>query len=291
MRRLLLLAAIARACDGSRGAALAAALRKPPGTPAVLVRLNCADLRADTSDADGDLAAMSERLREAGVDALILRGASEAQARAVIEEQRMAASSYPGPCPVLLQPSTWPVTGGLAPDLNDELAALVLPEGAAEADAPADAALASSLQLVPQVWSVDELRQCSGRAPLAILTPAFSSALLDAEAEAAGAVAAHDGAVVAALPPGLEAASRRARALRAAGCAGVLIDDDAAVGQPEVAVREVLSKASEAFGSYGLKMGFSSFMSDQYWLNKDIKEAKRSVARQRNERGEPPLEL
>ena len=36
----------------------------------------------------------------------------------------------------------------------------------------------------------------------------------------------------------------------------------------------LLSKRSNAFGSYGLSVGFGTFQSDQYWIGKKIKEAK-----------------
>lgn len=61
-----------------------------------------------------------------------------------------------------------------------------------------------------------------------------------------------------------------------AGCAAVFFDFDVPdwPADPEQLMGALLSKRSQSFGGYGLSIGYGTFQSDQYWMNKKIKEAK-----------------
>ena len=53
----------------------------------------------------------------------------------------------------------------------------------------------------------------------------------------------------------------------------------------EAVLGAVLSKKSPVIGSLGLKVGFGTFQSDQYWLNKKFKEAKNMASKREKKYG------
>ena len=80
---------------------LASALARPPSAIAVVPRILC------PSPLDDDaLIELSERFRVAGAAALVMRGTALNSVHVVLEEQRRAAGNYPGPLPVVYEPST-----------------------------------------------------------------------------------------------------------------------------------------------------------------------------------------
>lgn len=277
---LLLLATAADGASGGRaGGALLAALQKPPGTPSVVVRLRTG---ADPSDAQSSfirdsLHEASERLRLAGAAALVLR-ADEAWVEAVLQEQRSAAGDYPGPCPLIFEPVAPPTDAAAASQLLQRCGADALVVGAStlvKGVLAADVSNADELSplLVPRAQSQDEWLAAANM-PLCLLAADITNKVLESEnvpASSGGGVLLGELSAV--------CTAEHARALRALGLAGVVLDFDVDEWStaPGSLVRPILSKRSPSFGTIGLSMAnsFGSFESEQYWMNKEIKEVKR----------------
>ena len=66
--------------------------------------------------------------------------------------------------------------------------------------------------------------------------------------------------------------AERANSMRAAGCDALLVDlcRDESLLEPVISALD--SKRSSSFGAIGLKLGYGTFASEQYWLNRDMKE-------------------
>jgi hypothetical protein len=302
--RLFMLYCGITAASGSQPASrVLRALRKPPGTVAVSARLT----PSEAAMSDAELVDASQRLRAAGVAIIVLRG--DARSLSIVrDEQKGAASEFPGPCPVLYQPQPAPEDWRELRDCDTQ--ALVLPcaslavvqRGAVDSEAPA-------VPLVPRVTTAAELQAAavsdaafpcvlaSASAWEEFMRQAASSDFTRAEQEISSEVGTSAALRSLVAMPGervvlseldLSAvgdAVARAREWCAAGCAGVLIDYDPAEWPqgPERLVQRLLSKKSASFGGLAMKHGVSlgaSGISDQYWLNKNMKEAKRVIRRQ-----------
>ncbi|EOD14282.1 hypothetical protein EMIHUDRAFT_206989 [Emiliania huxleyi CCMP1516] len=254
------------------------ALRKPPDTVAVMVRLLQRD---DAPLSDTELREYSEQLRLAGASAIVLKGDARAL-DVLLEEQAGSAGEYPGPCPVLFEAAG---SSGVA---GCRAQALVARSGTVAAGA----AEASSLPLVPLAATAAELQEALATPSPLILSSAAAWAELPAPGASDGARA--DAAAGEAEGSRGEAGSgERARELRGAGCAGVVIDFDprSSLCGPEGVLRPLLSKRSSAFGSLGLSLGMgmsATVASDSYWITKQMKEAKASQRRAALSSGKPP---
>jgi len=286
------------------------ALRKPPGAVAVVVRLS-----PSAVSSEAELRDVSERLRAAGASAIVLRGEASAL-RVVLDEQRSAASEFPGPCPVLYQPVPAPASSRALHGCGAQ--GLVLPYSVLASDREGAAGASEALPLVLTAQTAAELRTAAAAAaagdgaawPLVLATASAWQGLIDEAAapptdgpgaqgsalEAGGAAAparvvlASGALVLAVLDLETGDAGVRAREWRAAGCAGVVVDYDPAEwpGGPEPLLRELLSKKSSSFGGLAMHQGVSlgaSGISDQFWLNKNMKEAKAIGAKRARETG------
>ena len=228
---------------------------KPATSAVIFIRIS-----ADTLG-DAELCELSEQLRLGGADAVVLRG-SEAQLQLVLREQQRAAADYPGPCPVLYEPPYMPPGAAGMQHRASDAQAVILPSCACcwpEGDP-------SVPMCVVNATDADSLRTAACANPLVIASgPAVDFAL----------ASAHDlrAVVVPRIEGDGEGLSRRIRAIRMSGCRGVLVDF--ANGIPLTAatsfVQFLCSKQSSTFGRYGLRIGFSNFMTDQFWLNREFK--------------------
>ena len=243
----------ARACDVARSSLLRA-LKKPASSAAIIVRVLAAGLK------DAELLELSERLRHGGADAVQLR-ASDEQLQLVLDEQRRATADFPGPCPVLFEPAE-----AFPPDMAACGAhAVVLPcrlRSSWVCDVP------SAPMCAVEVADAEDFRASAQTCELVIATGAAVDLALACSSEFAAAIMVHIKMAGVHTP-------NQIRAVREAGCAGVVVNFPE--GAPPAAaldfVSRLRSKKSATFGSYGLQIGFSSFMSDQYWLNRKFKEA------------------
>lgn len=299
----MLLTCCFTAASGSQQASrVLRALRKPPGTVAVSVRLT----PSEAAISDEELLDASQRLRAAGVAVIVLRG--DARSLSIVQdEQKGAASEFPGPCPVLYQPAPAPEDWR---QLRDCVAqALVLPCASLAADERgAVYGNSHALPIVPRVTTAAELQAAAASdAPFPCVLASASAweefireaATSDAKIAAqenspemstrvalgTSVVLPSEHVVISELDMSAGGdAVASAREWCAAGCAGVLIDYDPAEWPrgPEELVQRLLSKKSAAFGGLAMKHGVSlgaSGISDQYWLNKNMKEAKRVIKR------------
>ena len=247
---------------------LASALARPPSAIAVVPRILC------PSPLDDDaLIELSERFRVAGAAALVMRGTALNSVHVVLEEQRRAAGNYPGPLPVVYEPST---------PMDDTTLDALHSSGVAGILLPADAMVlppsAPPLLVVPRCETSAELD-----AVLAAPTPAplvFAAAeLVDSDSGALGAVdngASASPVLMTSLSLGEDMASS-ARVLRAGGCSAVAVDFDTDEwpAAPETIVGAILSKKSPVIGSLGVQYNaYGSYTSDQYWMNKKFKQAR-----------------
>lgn len=278
------------------------AIRKPPDSLAVAMRLTLDDGGAGSSSggivSDAELRELSRRLRAGGAAVIVLRGGTRAL-RLLLDEQSCAAREFPGPCPVLFepvpQPADWTHLKGCGAN------ALVLPHEACVASGGTH-----GLRLVPRASSrsalLAALRASAAPAPPVVFATAASWEAMDAAAGAdacatqstaeAGDAARsspadlpRDAIVLAELGILDSNTGARARELRAAGCAGVVVDYDPCLwpGGPEGLMRALTSKRSVAYGALGLRHGVgigASDLSSQYWLNRDMKDAKAIVKKQ-----------
>eukprot|EP00965_Chrysotila_dentata_P014854 491360-Pleurochrysis_carterae.AAC.5 len=271
--RLRLALLIAHAAIGAATAAtsrvqqqLLSALRKPPSAAALAVRLFQQPGARHRPDAELEL--LSDRLRRAGADALLFCG-SQHQLEIIIREQQRAASDFPGPCPVLYEPSNVDDTCDAAQSLVDCGAhGVVIP---LEQKEKWELQRTNTLPLVPSIQHVEAGGACTSRVNYDLVIVSKVDSGDDNVAEATGPQI-----LLAAMPVVDGTSSARVRKLRERGFAGVLVDFDLDdwPADPEVLLRSLRSKRSSTFGTYGLKMGYGDFMSDQYWLNKTFKEAK-----------------
>jgi hypothetical protein len=281
------------------------ALRKPPGTVAVSVRLT----PGEAAISDGELRDASQGLRAAGVAVIVLRG--DARALSIVrKEQKGAASEFPGPCPVLYQPAPAPEDWRGLSDCHAE--ALVLPSAslAAADERGAVDGHSHELPLVPRVTTAAELRDAAAFPCVLASASAWEEYMQGAatsdslratqedgsEASSSAAIESpvsllRDQVVISELDisAGGDAAAL-AREWRAAGCASVLIDYDPAEWPrgPGALLQRLMSKRSVSFGGLAMQHGVSigaSAISDQFWLNKNMNEAKRVIQKNQREAG------
>ena len=149
------------------------ALRKPPDTVAVMVRLLQRD---DAPLSDTELREYSEQLRLAGASTIVLKGDARAL-DVLLEEQAGSAGEYPGPCPVLFEAAG---SSGVA---GCRAQALVARSGTVAAGA----AEASSLPLVPLAATAAELQEALATPSPLILSSAAAWAELPAPGASDGA--------------------------------------------------------------------------------------------------------
>ena len=302
--------------------ALRTALQKPSSSFAVVPRL----ISDGDPTFDADLVDLSQRLRLAGADAILLAGGTIRQVELLLREQRTAAGQYPPPCPVIYEPPQSPPLCGLPP--SSLAHALVVPLAEWQACHTPDgqqcviqartgeelrAALSAArnernAESQPSlVYATDEARDAllgmkaaewaagaHNRGTTRVARPGDSSEPVEAAVPAGGvrnqdgfvaigdALCAVGDVVMVSLPLDADAATS-ARELRAVGCAAVVVDFELTQWpvEPEVLLATLFSKHSRTFGGYGLSVGFGSFASDQYLINKKIKEAKSLQAKQR----------
>jgi len=221
-------------------------------------------------------------MRNAGAAALVVSGGLR-QLELVIEEQRSALGQYPSSCPIIYEPPRSP-----APDW-DALAgcgadAILLPHtewrerGAEEG---------CGQLLVPHATSAEELAHAlaPAAAPTLVVASGGAGEVARRPKDGGAAAAGDEGGEGAAggplwlveLPLG-ELGDATAASLRAVGCGAVLIDFDVGAwpAEPEALLGRLLSKRSSAFGgaSFSRQVGFGTYQSDQYWMNRKIKDAK-----------------
>lgn len=264
--------------------ALAKALAKPASAVAVVPRL-----RIGATSSDEDLVELSERMRAGGASALLLYGDDLRHVQLILDEQRSAVGHYPGPLPILFEPA-----GDAAASHSDIIgcgaAAVVSPLPLIQPVPPSAPPLppagesGSSLLLVPRCCSQAELAEATASSsdwPLVLADDGAAESIESLAAEGGNAAV-----IMASLDLGEDMAGR-ARALRAQGCAAVVVDFDVDdwPAPPEAILGAVLSKKSPVMGSLGLKVGFGTFQSDQYWLNKKFKEAKNMASKREKKYG------
>eukprot|EP00967_Tisochrysis_lutea_P024570 scaffold28241_cov35-Tisochrysis_lutea.AAC.1 len=312
---LFILGIAVAAATSQQTSSLLRALRKPLSTLAVVVRLTPTECVVS----DQHLIEASERLRVAGVDAIILQGGTHAL-KLVHDEQRGAASEFPGPCPVLFQPLPVP-SGADLYKLMENVELLVLPQEVLRSldrhsrdagftmrsHASCVAIVSTMAQFTEAAFGVDD------KLPLVFTTESVWTQIMaegatpesrslmaryggDADAQSASKECNVEPSKWFIVPEfGSERAvdvGARARTWRSAGCAGVLIDydlTDCPYSQEDL-IKQLLSKRSSSFGNIATRQGVgigASAISDQYWLNKNIKEAKSMIAKSRAASGNP----
>ncbi len=241
-------------CAASASRLLRSLVAPKQATP-VLVRIDATAPHID----DDALRTLSEQVRNADAAALQLRS-SRRQLHIVLDEQRCAAADFPGPCPVIYEPGDH--------DVDDDADAC----GADAVLLTRHAKAPDSVLAIHRLETVTDVLDLKTPPHCVSLSAAAWDALRTDDSELL-----RKATVIADLPLGDEP-SRRAREMRASGCDCVLIDVTGLEDQIAGLVAAVKSKHSAHFGSLGLKMGFSTFASDQYWVNKDMKEV---LARQK----------
>lgn len=255
---------------GTATTPLARALTRPASAVAVVPRI-----LSDACTTSDDLLELSERLRMAGAAALVLHGPALDHVRCVLDEQRRAVGNYPGPVPVLYE----------APgDLSLTDAESLHTWGASGVVLPTARLLQASappLPVVPRCESAAELEAAvSSSSPPSVAFAATEELMHQGTSEQLSRALSRSSSepvvLVASLGLGAEL-SARARALRARGCSAVTFDFDADdwPAAPEALVAAVLSKRSAMIGSLGVQNNaYGTFASDQYWLNRQFKEAR-----------------
>ena len=260
------------------------ALDKPASAIAIVPRL----IASSSSDVEV-LEELSERCRKAGASALVVQASALSQVKLVLDEQRRAAGNYPGPLPVLFEPSDSSLPIDSLESL-DGLAGMLLPH---EEYSAGGASEDNMLLRVPCCTCSSQM-DATQEVPLVFADDAAAVTMLDAASAASaardeGVSTGADGRVsnngddgkrsqlvMVSLPLGKDMA-QQARALRANGCAAVVIDFDVDdwPGSPESIVGAAASKRSPSMG-FGLKTSglAGTFASDQYWLNKKFKAAR-----------------
>ncbi|KAL1503902.1 hypothetical protein AB1Y20_012364 [Prymnesium parvum] len=225
------------------------ALTKPHSSIAVVPWL----LTDGSPPLDARLLDLSARLRAAGASALLL-SADLRHLSLLVDEQSSAAGQFPSACPVIYAPPPSPPPH--APPPRGVAAVLRRGEGEGE----------GVVRLLQTAAEVEAL--CGGG-----VVVATGEAAAAARRRRGGG---EGGALVVAELQLEEMRGTSVAELREAGCAAVCVRFDVAAWpvEPEELLPMLLSKRSSAFGSYGVNIGFGTFQSDQYWINKKMKAAK-----------------
>lgn len=210
-------------------------------------------LKIDASNIPDDkLINLSYRARNANAVAIHLK-ASHHKASLLMSEQKEALGAFPGPCPVILEPLD---------QLND--AALLGADALVTTDV--HHGMTDSVICIKRVETLDQLRAIKNTPEIL----SFSAHVWEQATEEAASFASQSILIADVTIDDNLAAN--ARSMRAAGCDALVLELAEDVGPLESLISTMQSKRSTDFGSLGLKMGYGTFSSEQYWLNKDMKE-------------------